>query len=331
MPNAQIPLIDIGGLYSSDPAEKARVAAAIGAACDDTGFFYATGHHVPLASIEAAFAKSDEFFALPIEEKLRVKADKNNRGYREAFDGVHRNGITNSKDSFDLGYPMTAEDPEVKAGIPLYAPNNWPSLPGFEQAVEGYYLAALEVGMKVLEGFAIYLGKDEKFFSQHFTKPIADMVINHYFGLGDEMRVSDQASGAHTDHGIVTILYQDNSGGLQVMGKDGTWLDAPPVPGAFVINIGELMKRWTNGRFQATVHQVVHFQNKPRYSLALFANPNYDTVVDPRALGVSEEDAKYPAVLSGDFLISRFKATRKLWGAEKGEVDTSRHVEMAAE
>lgn len=328
---ARIPIVDIGGLYSDDPAAKARVAAEIGAACDEIGFFYAVGHPVPAARIDDAFRLADEFFALPMERKLLVKADKNNRGYREAMDGIHRNGIANSKDSFDLGYPVAADDPEVVAGTPLYAPNNWPALPGFEAAVEGYYRDALAVGMKVLEGFAIYLGQEPDFFARHFSRPIADMVINHYFGVGDAMRASDQASGAHTDHGIVTVLCQDSSGGLQVMGRDGAWIDAAPVPGAFVINVGELMKRWTNGRFVATVHQVVHFQSKPRYSLALFCNPDYRTVVDPRALGVAAAEAKYPPVLSGDFLVSRFKATRKLWGAEAGAAGGDVAVEMAAD
>ncbi len=112
------------------------------------------------------------------------------------------------------------------------------------------------------------------------------MVINHYLGTRG-LHVSDQASGPHTDHGIVTILWQDSLGGLEVMGKDGKWISATPLRGSFVINIGELMKRWTNGRFKATVHRVVHLRDEPRYSMPLFCNPNFRTIVDPRDLGVS--------------------------------------------
>ena len=312
---ASIPVIDIGGLYSSDPAAKKAVAARIGAACDDIGFFYATNHNVPVETIDRAVAMADKFFRLPEAERLKVKADKHNRGYREVGDVVHRNGKPSARDNFDIGFPVTADDPEVKAGTPLYAPNIWPDMPGFREAVESYYDETFKLGMKILEGFALYLGKPENFFTQHFTKPVADMVINHYLGAAG-LHISDQASGPHTDHGIVTILWQDSLGGLEVMGKDGKWIAATPLRGSYVINIGELMKRWTNGRFKATVHRVVHLQDCSRYSMPLFCNPNFRTVVDPRDLGVSEAAAQYPPIQSGEFLLSRFKATRKLWGAE---------------
>jgi isopenicillin N synthase-like dioxygenase len=267
-----------------------------------------------------------------VSERLKVKADKNNRGYREVGDVVHRNGKASARDNFDIGFPVTADDPEVKAGTPLYAPNIWPDLPGFQQAIEAYYGETYKLGMKILEGFALYLGKEEGFFTRHFTKPVADMVINHYWGTAG-LHISDQASGPHTDHGIVTILWQDALGGLEVMGRDGNWVSVTPLRGSYVINIGELMKRWTNGRFQATVHRVVHLQDKSRYSMPLFCNPDFRTVVDPRDLGISDADAQYSPVMSGDFLLSRFKATRKLWGAENKENTSadSNTVEQAAE
>jgi isopenicillin N synthase-like dioxygenase len=329
---ASIPVIDVGGLYSSDLAVRKAAAAKLGVACDDIGFFYAVNHNVPVETIDRAVAMADKFFHLPEADRLKVKADSNNRGYRDIWDSVHRNGKTNAKDSFDLGFPVTTDDPEVKAGTPFYAPNQWPEMPGFAEAIETYYMETYRLGMKILEGFALYLDKPEDFFTKHFTKPVADMVINHYLGTRG-LHVSDQASGPHTDHGIVTILWQDSLGGLEVMGKDGNWISATPLRGSFVINIGELMKRWTNGRFKATVHRVVHLRDEPRYSMPLFCNPNFRTIVDPRDLGVSDADAQYPAIQSGEFLMQRFKATRKLWGAEKkdGISNDDKLVEAAAE
>ncbi len=329
---AGIPVVDISALYGSDPAAKKAVAAKIGAACDDIGFFYAVGHNVTVETIDRAVAMADTFFKQPEAERLKVKSDKNNRGYREVGDVVHRNGKPSARDNFDIGFPVAEDDPEVLAGTPLYAPNKWPDLPGFREALESYYGETYKLGMKILEGFALYLGKDETFFRRHFTKPVADMVINHYWGTAG-LHISDQASGPHTDHGIVTILWQDGLGGLEVMGKDGNWIAVTPLRGSYVINIGELMKRWTNGRFKATVHRVVHLQDKSRYSMPLFCNPDFRTVVDPRDLGVSDADAQYPPVMSGEFLLSRFKATRKLWGAENKE-NAAAHdklVEQAAE
>lgn len=327
-----IPKVDLSGLYGDDPAAKARVAAEIGAACDGIGFFYAVGHHVPLSTMETAHAKAHEFFSLPVEERRKVTSDRNNRGYRGQEDVVHRSGLTFARDFFDLGFPVAPDDPEVLAGTPLYAPNKWPELPGFEAALTAYYRGCYEVGMKVLEGFAIYLGREPDFFSRHFTKPVADMVLNHYWGHDQAVAIgaTEIASGAHTDHGIVTILWQDSSGGLQVMGPDGEYIDAPPVPGSYVINVGELMKRWTNGRFQATIHRVIHRKNTDRISMPLFCNPDFRTLVDPRQLGVPDAEAKYPPVLSGDFLVSRFQTTRKLWGAENKAGDKAA-IEMAAE
>jgi isopenicillin N synthase-like dioxygenase len=287
---------------------------------------------VPVETIDRAVAMADKFFKQPEAERLKVKADKNNRGYREVGDVVHRNGKPSARDNFDLGFPVTEDDPEVLAGTPLYAPNKWPDLPGFREALESYYGETYKLGMRILEGFALYLGKEEGFFTRHFTKPVADMVINHYWGAAG-LHISDQASGPHTDHGIVTILWQDSLGGLEVMGKDGNWISVTPLRGSYVINIGELMKRWTNGRFKATVHRVVHLQDKSRYSMPLFCNPNFRTIVDPRDLGISDADAQYPPVMSGDFLLSRFKATRKLWGAENTE-NAAAHdklIEQAAE
>jgi len=312
---ASIPLVDIGGLYGNDPAAKMAVAVKIGAACDDIGFFYAVNHNVPVDVIDRANAAVDGFFSQPVSDRLKVKADKNNRGYREVGDVVHANGKLSARDSFDLGFPVTADDPEVLAGTPLYAPNQWPDRPGFREALEAYYGETFRLGMKILEGFALHFGKPEDFFTRHFTTPVADMVVNHYLGAKG-LHISDQASGPHTDHGIVTILWQDSLGGLEVMGRDGEYMPVPPIRGSYVINIGELMKRWTNGRFKATIHRVVHLQDKSRYSMPLFCNPNFRTTVDPRDLGVSDAEAKYPPVMSGDFLLGRFKATRKLWGAE---------------
>lgn len=329
--SANIPVIDLSGLYSDDPAAKKAVAEKIGAACDEIGFFYAVGHNVPVETIDRAVAIADKFFHLPEAERLKVKCDRNNRGYRPVGDTIHANGKASARDSYDLGFPVTEDDPEVKAGTPLYAPNQWPELPGFKEAFEAYYGETYKLGMKILEGFALNLGKPEDFFTKHFTKPVADMVINHYLGAAG-LHISDQASGPHTDHGIVTILWQDSLGGLEVL-KDGEWLPVTPIRGSYIINIGELMKRWTNGRYKATVHRVVHLQNKSRYSMPLFCNPDFRTKVDPRDLGVSDADARFEPVMSGDFLMGRFKATRKLWGAEeKGVVSQDdKLVEQAAQ
>ncbi len=166
---ASIPVVDIGALYGSDPAAKQAVAAKIGAACDDIGFFYAVGHNVPVQTIDQAVAMADKFFKQPEAERLRSSPTRTIAAIARWGDVVHRNGKPSARDSFDLGFPVTEDDPEVKAGTPLYAPNKWPDLPGFRGALESYYGETYKLGMKILKGFALYLGKEESFFSRHFT------------------------------------------------------------------------------------------------------------------------------------------------------------------
>jgi isopenicillin N synthase-like dioxygenase len=312
MIDSPLPVIDISALASDEPARRQAVAAAIGRACDDIGFFYVTGHGIPEETIHAAVEAAARFFSLPLEEKLRIRAGASNRGYTPMRESEHEEGKPDVNEGFELGYPIPRDDPDFSNPNPVRAPNRWPELDGFREPVEAYYASAFELGMTVLRGFALHFGLPEDFFAEHFRRPVADMRLAHYppQSGGD----IEYGTFEHTDHGIITVLWQDQNGGLEVFTRDGEWVAAPPVPGSLVVNIGDLMARWTNGRFRSTLHRVVNLSGRDRYSIPFFFNPDFDTVIDPRDIPGLPADAELLApVVSGPFLLGRFSDYRASW------------------
>lgn len=307
-----LPIIDVSGLGSTDPAVRAAVAAEIGRACDEIGFFYAAGGGIAPETVAAAVEAARRFFALPLDDKLAIRAGATNRGYTPMRESEHEKGKPDVNEGFELGFPVPAHDPDADGSNPVRAPNRWPDLPGFREPVEAYYDAAFGLGMTVLRGFALHFGLPETFFVDRFRRPVADMRLAHY---------PPQTGGAleygtfdHTDHGIITILWQDENGGLEVFTRDERWIPAPPIPGTFVVNIGDLMSRWTNGRFRSTLHRVINRSGRDRFSIPFFFNPDFDTRVDPLDLpGLPPGIETLSPVVSGPYLIERFTGYRASW------------------
>ena len=309
-----VPVIDVGPLRSDDPTARDSVVAAIGAASAEVGFFYVVNHGVEQATIEGAVEAARRFFAQPLEQRLAVKVGHTNRGYSPLFDGTHPGEKPDANEGFELGFDAPGLPEPTGLARLVQAPNRWPDMPGFRAPVTAYYDDALATSVRLLGAYARYFGLAEDFFSRSFTRPVADMRLAHY-PVSDEIRaVSEFGTGAHTDHGIVTLLWQDDCGGLEVCLPDGRWVGVPPLPGSLVVNIGELMTRWTNGRLRSTLHRVVNRSGRDRFSIPLFVHPNADTRVDPRDLpGVSEATAQYEPVISGEYLVSRFAGYRESW------------------
>ncbi len=315
-PNAPdvVPVIDIGDLRSTDIAARRAVAQAIGAASAEVGFFHVVNHGVPAEVIAGAVDAARRFFAQPLEARLRIKVGKSNRGYTPLFDSTHPDEKPDATEGFELGFEDAAFTPSSGIARLVQAPNRWPDLADFRAPVMAYYTAALRAGVDILRAYALYFGLAEDHFARYFTAPVADMRLAHY-PVSDAVRaVSEFGTGAHTDHGIITVLWQDDCGGLEVRLPDGRWAGVAPRPDSLVINIGELMTRWSNGRLLSTVHRVVNRSGRDRFSIPLFVHPNADTLVDPRDLpGVTDENAKYPPVISGEYLVSRFSEYRESW------------------
>lgn len=308
-----LPLIDIAPLYGTDSAAWRDVATQIDAACRDWGFFYITGHGIPPERIDALLAAAKAFFALPEAEKLKIDITRtaHHRGYGAiATEQLDPTQPSDLKETFDMGFHMAADHPEVLAGKPLRGPNRHPDLPGWAPLMEQHYADMQALAQTLLRAIALALGIERDFFDARFAEPISVFRMIHYPPRHTARSADQPGAGAHTDYGCVTLLYQDDAGGLQVRNVNGEWVDAPPIPGSFVVNIGDMMARWSNDRYTSTPHRVISPLGVHRYSMPFFAEPHPDTEISclPNCSS-ADNPPKYPPVTSAEYLLSRFADT----------------------
>jgi isopenicillin N synthase-like dioxygenase len=302
-----IPVIDMEPLAGADRAAVAAVGRALLDAAESVGFFYVRNHGVPQPLVDRAFALSRRFFALPAENKQRVRINAIHRGFL-AIGGarMYETARVDLKESFIWGPELGRDDPDVAAGKPLMGPNQWPAeLPELGPALTDYADAVMACARSLLRGFAVSLGLDADFFRGRFAKPLARCSLIYYPPQPPDSGSDQFGVAPHTDYGGLTLLNQDDTGGLQVHTRSGEWVTAVPIPGTFVVNVGDLMARWTNDRFVSTPHRVVNSSGRARYSMALFFDPSFDTVIDPRDLR-PDGSALYPPVTCGEYIVSRF-------------------------
>ena len=313
-----IPVIDIGGLASSDAQDRRTVAAAIGEAARHVGFLYVTGHGVPEALFDALQGAAEAFFARPLEDKLAwyIGRSVNHSGYVPEGEEVFAEGKIDKKEAYDVSLDCPAGD----ADAPMVGPNLWPDQPGFQGAVSAYYAAMEALARTMFRAFALTLGLEEDHFETCLTRPPSQLRLIHY-PYDPDARDQD-GIGAHTDYECFTIL-RGTAPGLEAMNPDGVWIDAPPVPGAFVVNIGDMLEAWTNGEFVATSHRVRRVAEE-RYAYPFFATCDYWTVVEPLPRFVSpERPARFPPIVSGEHLFAQTVRTFAYLKRRTGEVTTT--------
>lgn len=301
--DGEIPVVDLA-------RDEVAVARAIGAACRGTGFFYVANHGVAERTLADLLAAGAAFFALPAAEKLAVSIAKSrhNRGYvpfeGEALD-PGRPG--DAKEAFNMGRELAPDDPDLLAGKPFHGPNQWPGHPaGFRGALMAYYDAMLALGQALHRAFARDLGLAPDFFADKIDKPLATLRLLHYPPHPGVFDGAQYGAAPHTDYGDVTILWQDDAGGLEVRARDGDWIAAPPIPGSFVCNIGDCLMRWSNDVYVSTPHRVVNRSGRERRSVAFFLDPNADAPVECLALG---GPPRYPPTTGAAYLKERLDAT----------------------
>ncbi|MFQ6549469.1 isopenicillin N synthase family dioxygenase [Aestuariibius sp. 2305UL40-4] len=293
-----IPVID----WSRYGAAPDVVAAEIGLAFRETGFATLVGHGVPEEVMAAAYDAADGFFALPAAEKARIAIDITNRGW--AATGTERldetSGEVDAKEAFNVGWDLPPNDPRIIGGEPFRAVNRWPDLQGFRDAALGYFDAAHRLGVSVQSAIARDLALPPDYFDGHFDAPMATLRFLKY-PAGD----GGIGAGAHSDYGSITLLSTDGEAGLQVLGKDGEWLDVPFQPGALIVNIGDCLMRWSNDLYVSTKHRVLR-PKRVRRSIAFFLDPNPDSVISALP---GTGAAKYPPISAAEYLRSRLDAT----------------------
>ncbi|WP_043307789.1 2-oxoglutarate and iron-dependent oxygenase domain-containing protein [Pseudomonas sp. ML96] len=308
-----LPIIDIAPLYQDDQAAKLAVARQIDHACREWGFYYIKGHPIPDSRIAELKAAAVDFFARPAEEKLRIDITQtaHHRGYGAiATEQLDPSKPSDLKETFDMGFHMDAEHPDVLAGKALRGPNRHPQIAGWAALMQQHYLDMHELSLTLLRAMAEALGIEEDFFDQRFADPISVFRMIHYPPRQTASSAEQQGAGAHTDYGCVTLLYQDNAGGLQVQDVRGEWIDAPPVEGTYVVNIGDMMARWSNDRYKSTPHRVISPLGVDRYSMPFFAEPHPDTEISclPGCFDASNPP-KYAPISCSDYMLSRFADT----------------------
>ncbi len=297
-----LPIVDVSALVSGDAAGLDETVESLRRAASEVGFAYVTGHGVSAARVAELERVAREFFALPAAAKLEyyIGRSSNHRGYVPPGEEVFYGQTKDTKEAFDLSRDLPEGD--YGAAGRLLGPNVWPrEVPGFRTAVAAYYEDVFALGRALLRGFALALGLPGAFFDRYLERPPSQMRLIHYEPPA-EPSPDSMGIGSHTDYECLTILHATGPG-LEVMNGAGQWVAAPPVPGAFVINIGDLLEVWSNGIFVSTSHRVRPVPS-PRYSFPLFFTVDYETRVEP--LGhLGPADSRYAPLVSGEHLLAQ--------------------------
>lgn len=299
-----IPVIDIGPFLSGDAEAQRRVAEEIGQACRHVGFFYVKNHGIPQPVIDELMAQTKAFFHLPLEEKRKVDAMKvqRHRGYIPNGDlYADVKAKPDMQEGYEVSLELPADDPDYLAGNIMYGPNVWPERPeGFREGVYAYYERVLALGHTLFRAFEMTLGLPQGWFEDKIDKPMGQLRLIYYPPQDGPVDPKQIGIGAHTDYECFTLLLQDEVGGLQVGNREGEWIAATPIPGAIVINIGDMLMRWTNDEFVSTPHRVINRSGRERVSFPFFFGANHDCIVEPLPQFVSDErPAKYPPTRCG--------------------------------
>jgi isopenicillin N synthase-like dioxygenase len=321
-----VPLIDIAPFLVATEAGKRAVAREVGRACEEIGFLTVVGHDVPGELVEAMYGQGRAFFDLPLAEKLQVRRPSKSvsRGYIPIGDeslsySLGQEAPPDVKEVFAIGRDGVPEDDYHRRGPAAlhFAPNLWPARPiGLCETAIAYFRTMERLASDLMRIFAVALALPEDFFADKIDRHTSTIRLINYPDQEREPVAGQLRSGVHSDYGSLTILkIEDAPGGLQVRARDGQWVDVAAVPGAFIVNIGDLMMHWTNDRWISTLHRVV---NPPRdralgsrrLSIVFFHQPNYDAVIEclPTCQGPGNPP-KHPPVTSGEHRLRKFLAT----------------------
>lgn len=314
-----IPVVDLSEFVEGLPAERALVGEEIGRACREVGFFTVVGHGIDSATIDDLHRTALAFFDLPLGDRLAVAMPE--PGYPYGYSPLQTEALSRSiggvappdlKETFNVGpidpppRPLAEmDDPDERA---VYAPNLWPTvLPELRPAVEAYYREMVSLSATLMETFAAALDLPDDAFAGHIDRHGSALRLAHYPDVGGMPPSDGLRAGAHTDYGTLTVLWTDGAPGLQVESLDGTWIDVEPVDGGLIVNLGDLMQRWTNDRWRSTMHRVVPTGRGRRLSIPFFHNANWDACIE--CIVATGETPRHPPTIAGHHLMEKFRST----------------------
>jgi isopenicillin N synthase-like dioxygenase len=307
---AAIPIIDVSAMLSGQAGALAKTARQVHDALTQVGFFVVTGHDVPRALIDRTFAEAERFHALPMERKLALKMNEHNNGYmamgRYAVwtSDVNCNDKPDLNEAFFIKRERGPDDPLLRSGRRFVGPNIWPDdrdLPGFRARVLEYVDVMDGFARRFLPAVATALDLPPAFFDEAFADSHFSFRLSHYPPVVAE--ANQFGIAPHTDANFMTFLAQTAVPGLQVRMPTGTWQDVPFVPGSFAVNAGDMMKRWTNGRFLSTPHRALPPVGRHRYAIPFFLGPRFDQAIAclPTCTGAGDPP-HWPPITYADWL-----------------------------
>ena len=329
-----LPVIDLSGCKGQSKEDRQRISEQLGHAARNSGFFYIKGHGISETLIEDIFAASKQFHSQSRSYKMKYWSGftTNHRGYVPFEEnGYDFPKTINFYEAFDLSYETPDNHPDYLANWRMTGPNVWPDLPGWKDTVALYYSAIFDLGIELITLLSEQLGVDPKELTQHINYPTSQLRMLRY--VENDLPASDEVVGidAHSDFECFTILLQGGPG-LQVMNTDDYWIEAPPIPGCFIVNIGDIFETWSGGQFKSTQHRVVN-TGRVRYSFPLFFGLDYHTVVEPLApFRTPEVMSKYPPIKAGEHLMRMsVKTFRYMHEAyERGEISLGMELPEAS-
>ena len=281
----EIPELDMGPYLAGEKGAREKLAAKLRHIQENIGFMVAVNHGFPWELLEQTVEKLKLFFAKPAEEKLNYKINELSLGYIPPKSTVYVSSVINKNTKLDLNETLNlalerpADHPSIKAGLRLVGPNPWPKdIDGFRETIVAYQQEMVKLGRKLIPLYALALDKPADFFDPYFTDPLMWSRNAHYPPM--EAEENQFGIAPHCDHSFLSMLPTSDVPGLQILTTEGKWLDAPYVEGGILVNTGEYLNRWTNGRFMPTPHRVIP-PTADRYSIATFFNPNPDTIAEP--------------------------------------------------
>ena len=299
-----IPVVDIQPLR--DGSDPKGVAKLLHEASQKLGFIYIKGHGIPEEVIDSARAGAYEFFGQTESVKAAVKVTAKHRGWLGQGGAKMKDGAkADLKESFIWGHE---DDDRALMDHDLRGENIWPAeLPHMSQQAMAYFQHAHKVAHHLMRGFALGLDLDEDFFLKTASRPLSRASYVYYPAQPADLGSSQFGVGPHTDFGVLTVLCQDSVGGLQVEDASGDWIQAPPIEGTLIVNVADLLSRWTDGAYKSTPHRVVNSSGKKRLSIVLAFDPNPETVIDAKDVFGNQYVSKETATTCGEYLTWRFE------------------------
>jgi isopenicillin N synthase-like dioxygenase len=278
----EIPVIDLGPYLAGAPRSLESTAEQLRYAMENVGFYFIVNHGVPQKLVEQTFQAAERFHAQPLDVKLRLKIDENIVGYLPMqgatvrHSAINANNKPNLNEAFFINRQLTPDHPDVVAKKPFRVLNRWPdSLPGFREDVMAYVNTMEQLGRKLMPLYAVALDLPTNYFDEAFREPTYALRLSHY-PAQEVVQDNEFGLAPHTDTSFMTLLPDNKVQGLSVRMPNGKWVDAPALPGSFLVNGGDLLRRWSNNRFMATPHRVVNRSGHERYAIPFFMDCHYD-------------------------------------------------------